>query len=520
MKKKDVHSGLLSRGIQMSTTVKLPEVERTRNVLRNESNNGSVEIDLPEISVSELEMMQFASIVTSTATLPSQPKPTNGGGKVVKGEDSNDDDVFLSPTSLPTSPLKHKKKRRPEPIYIPPYVNTSHFHSSRLRSPRRPHHFDPQKTPLSPPPYTPPPMLSPVRSGSGLFWHILSGSTGSLTPKSAPITPSFGLGRKASVSESISENEEEYEEVPESDSVPHVNIGSNYQAKIPPFNPHFKDTLMEKHRADKVWDPTSVDSLTDEEVELYLDLSCCALVPGGGRNKEYALHLLQICKGNIKDAIMSLMDCKPRLPPHHPLLSFQYTENDQWSPEEIEAYHQALLKCDKDFFNIAKEISGKSVKQCIQFYYLWKKVCPDEYKRIRFIRRRKEQESLIYNLRSKEEEEAKEEKEKGRRNNPSPAHGRSIPGRRNEEVAEKHPAVNGTPSKEVKTTSAQRTESHVPTSTYNGSGLNSTYDFTLEPLEEFPCKICGKVFSKVKSRSAHMKSHRQTDNDKKHKYEC
>lgn len=62
--------------------------------------------DLPEISVSELEMMQFASIVTST----SQIKPLNGGGR----EDSNDDDVFLSPTTLPTSPLKHKKKRRPE----------------------------------------------------------------------------------------------------------------------------------------------------------------------------------------------------------------------------------------------------------------------------------------------------------------------------------------------------------------------------------------------------------------------
>lgn len=38
-------------------------------------------------------------------------------------------------------------------------------------------------------------MLSPVRSGSGLFWHIISGS-GSLTPKSAPITPSFGLARR------------------------------------------------------------------------------------------------------------------------------------------------------------------------------------------------------------------------------------------------------------------------------------------------------------------------------------
>lgn len=35
-------------------------------------------------------------------------------------------------------------------------------------------------------------------------------------------------------------------------------------------------------------------------VNMYLDLSCCAVIPGGGRNKEYALHLLQICKGNIK----------------------------------------------------------------------------------------------------------------------------------------------------------------------------------------------------------------------------
>jgi hypothetical protein len=34
------------------------------------------------------------------------------------------------------------------------------------------------------------------------------------------------------------------------------------------------------------------------------------------------------------------------------------------------------------------QIGSKTVKQCIQFYYLWKKVCPDEYKRLRLIRRR------------------------------------------------------------------------------------------------------------------------------------
>jgi hypothetical protein len=34
-------------------------------------------------------------------------------------------------------------------------------------------------------------------------------------------------------------------------------------------------------------------------VEMYLEFACCAAVPGGGRNKEYALHLLHMCHGNI-----------------------------------------------------------------------------------------------------------------------------------------------------------------------------------------------------------------------------
>ncbi|GFQ87091.1 mitotic deacetylase-associated SANT domain protein [Trichonephila clavata] len=487
----------------------ISDLDTPCNVFFDGSNNDlGVGQTFPEISVSELEMMQLTTIVTSTATLSSEMKPVNGG-KIRLGDDSNDDDVFLSPTSLPTSPMKRKKKRRPEPIYIPPYVNTSNFHS-RLRSPRRLDMKSCDQKNLSPPPYTPPPMLSPVRSGSGLFWHILSGS-GSLTPKSAPITPSFGLSRKASFGETTSDMEEEFTEVPESDSVPHVNIGSNYQAKIPPFNPNFKDALLVKHKADKVWDPSTMEFISDEEVETYLDLSCCALISGGGRNKEYALHLLHMCKGNVKDAILSLIDSRPKLPSHHPLLTFQYSENDKWNPEEIEAYHQGLLKCDKDFFSIAKEIPSKSVKQCIQFYYLWKKVCPDEYKRIRLIRRRKEQESLMYNLRSKEE--AQEKEEKSRKRNASP----SASSRKNEDVPVKHAAVNGSvmSSKSEVKTSTRGNASTVSTSTYNGSGVSSAYDFTIDSFDEYPCKICGKIFSKVKSRSAHMKSHRQSETDRK-----
>ena len=49
----------------------------------------------------------------------------------------------------------------------------------------------------------------------------------------------------------------------------------------------------------------------------------------------------------------------------------------------------------------ALQISTKSVKECIQFYYLWKKVCPDDYKRLRTLRRKRHQNTL-YNLRSQQ----------------------------------------------------------------------------------------------------------------------
>ncbi len=46
------------------------------------------------------------------------------------------------------------------------------------------------------------------------------------------------------------------------------------------------------------------------------------------------------------------------------------------------------------------QVGSKSVRQCVQFYYLWKKVCSDESRRLGKIRKRREQDE-IYNLRSK-----------------------------------------------------------------------------------------------------------------------
>lgn len=46
-------------------------------------------------------------------------------------------------------------------------------------------------------------------------------------------------------------------------------------------------------------------------------------------------------------------------------------------------FYQGLLEYNKDFVAIARDVGTKTTKQCVQFYYLWKRLCPDEYKRLR-----------------------------------------------------------------------------------------------------------------------------------------
>lgn len=71
------------------------------------------------------------------------------------------------------------------------------------------------------------------------------------------------------------------------------------------------------------------------------------------------------------------------LPADHPLLSYVCHESDRWTPHEMDMFYQGLLKYNKDFSGISRDIGSKSTKQCVQFYYLWKRLCPDEYKRLR-----------------------------------------------------------------------------------------------------------------------------------------
>lgn len=92
-------------------------------------------------------------------------------------------------------PRKPKQRPRPEPLFIPPkagtfiappvYSNITPY-QSHLRSPvRLADHPSDRNFEL--PPYTPPPILSPVREGSGLYFHAFLSATGSAIPP--PMTP-------------------------------------------------------------------------------------------------------------------------------------------------------------------------------------------------------------------------------------------------------------------------------------------------------------------------------------------
>jgi hypothetical protein len=54
--------------------------------------------------------------------------------------------------------------------------------------------------------------------------------------------------------------------------------------------------------------------------------------------------------------MLKLMQPTPTLPPGHPLLAYEYTESDRWSAEEMDTFHQGLLKYDKDFRSVAEEV--------------------------------------------------------------------------------------------------------------------------------------------------------------------
>uniref|UniRef100_UPI0037E98888 uncharacterized protein n=1 Tax=Semicossyphus pulcher TaxID=241346 RepID=UPI0037E98888 len=193
--------------------------------------------------------------------------------------------------------------------------------------------------------------------------------------------------------------------------LPYVNVSQDFQAELPPCCVDGKGSEVgspeeELTREKLLWKPWGkLEEDTDSQVQVEKLLSMCSssCVPGGGSNTELALHCLHSCQGDMMVVICG------------------------------------------------QTVRTKTVSQCVEFYYLSKKLQDKQKKQ-------------------KEEESRDVEMEQQKSITPI-----CQPVDRQFGVEEAVP---------------------VP----------SLASF-------FPCKLCGKMFYKIKSRNAHMKIHRQPQED-------
>uniref|UniRef100_UPI00398F247C zinc finger protein 541-like isoform X2 n=1 Tax=Pristiophorus japonicus TaxID=55135 RepID=UPI00398F247C len=388
---------------------------------------------------------------------------------------------------------QRRKRSRPEPLFIPsPSSNQTGvlpgmvLYQSHMRSPvcLADHLLENN---LQPPPYTPPPMLSPIRHGSGLYFNRICCLPGSKAPHNT-YTPKGILGSVIDGVDGICGFS-----VVKDDSVvtiePHINIGTRFQAEIPLLQDKslIDDSIHQADLVWKPWDDIETNKVTQARVTDLLNLACSSVLPGGGTNLELALHCLHDTQGDILAALDMLLMKGARRDPCHPLGDYHYTGTEKWTAAEKKMFNKAICLHNKDFFLMQKMIKHKTVAQCVEYYYTWKKQLKFEWKRTHLL----------------EEEEIKREAD-------SPGDGKEIKkllflASQNVSVASQTSANREKPKKKIARAKTNPSPSlHCQT----GAQDKSQKKFT---LGNFPCKECTKVFDKVKSRNAHMKCHRQQE---------
>ncbi|XP_077911458.1 transcriptional-regulating factor 1 isoform X6 [Halichoerus grypus] len=473
--------------------------------------------------------------------------------------------------ALKSLPEKKKFRHRPEPLFIPPppsytanpaaSYSGATLYQSQLRSPR----VLGDHLLLDPahelPPYTPPPMLSPVRQGSGLFSNVLIAGHGPGAHPQLPLTPLTPTPRVLLCrSNSIDGSNVTVTPGPGEQTIdvePRINIGLRFQAEIPELQ-DVSALAQDTHKATLVWKPWPELENHDlqQRVENLLNLCCSSALPGGGTNSEFALHSLFEAKGDVMAALEMLLLRKPVRLKCHPLANYHYAGSDKWTSLERKLFNKALATYSKDFIFVQKMVKSKTVAQCVEYYYTWKKI-------MRLGRKHRTRLAEIDDsVTSEEEEELEEEEEdpeedrKSTREEESevPKSPEPPPGPvlapvegpplqalgqpsgsficempncgavfSSRQALNGHARIHGGTNQVTKARGATPCGKQKPGSTQSGycsvksSPSHSTTSSETDPTTIFPCKECGKVFFKIKSRNAHMKTHRQQEEQQRQK---
>ncbi|XP_075939928.1 mitotic deacetylase associated SANT domain protein a isoform X4 [Anarhichas minor] len=421
---------------------------------------------------------------------------------------------------------KFKRRPRPEPLIIPPHKPATFIppslyssissYQSNLRSPvRLPDH------PLTMPPYTPPPILSPVREGSGLYFSAfltnIAVSNQILPPPPTPKSATRSLLRSTSSDITPPVLPLMTDATPAS-LEPRINIGQHYQAEIPELQDHPSSQFVQ-HKADLVWLPMDDSHLKhgdQETMEDMMNMACCSVLRGGGTNQELVLHCLHECGGDFLETLGRLMLQDPVYPKGHHLAGYHYSGSDCWTAEEKCYFNKGISAYRKDFFMVQKLVQTKTVAQCVEFYYTYKKQVkigrngiltfgppdsPLERSTEAVVDVKSSQRSKYIQGETDDDKRdvSYEISHQARVAQSLQAHDYAgtllvmkEPDPVNKEAL--HPSAPHRPPAEPAAKKSRAPAKPPP-----------------DPDAIFPCKKCGRVFYKVKSRSAHMKSHAEQE---------
>lgn len=170
-----------------------------------------------------------------------------------------------------------------------------------------------------------------------------------------------------------------------------IMVGGDFQAQIPEGLCSYDDALPYENEDKLLWDPSK---LSDSDIEDYLKkFSTLASANGGTnyisqggkhlRDDEQALHLLLQCGNNCEEALR-----RRRLGGVQPAATMSI-----WSEEECRNFENGLRLHGKCFHEIQAskvslhnsateierevslnlQVKTRSVGECVQFYYIWKK---------------------------------------------------------------------------------------------------------------------------------------------------
>nr|XP_060641122.1 mesoderm induction early response protein 2 isoform X2 [Anolis sagrei ordinatus] len=184
-------------------------------------------------------------------------------------------------------------------------------------------------------------------------------------------------GHCSSPSATFSAEDSEEDSIPRNDCKKEIMVGPQYQAAVPLLNLYQHSEKVYENEDQLLWDP---NILPEQDVEEFLfraikrrwdGVSNVNLVEGEAvKDNEQALYELVKCNFNAEEALRRLR------------FNVKVIRDElcAWSEEECRNFEHGFRVHGKNFHLIqANKVRTRSVGECVEYYYMWKKSERYEY---------------------------------------------------------------------------------------------------------------------------------------------